>query len=242
MSLTASRAIVVGGGSGIGLASAAALADAGAAVTITGRSFERLAAARAANGNRFEIAAFDAADEAASARFFEAEPPFDHLVLCANAGGAIGPFAGLDPVQLREYLDSKLWAYLTTLRHAPRRLRPGGSVTLVNGAASRIAVPGMAALAVVNGGLDALVRPLALELAPTRVNAVAPGFIDTPYWAKLPDAERTRLYAAAARVPANRVGRAEDVARAIVFLAASSFVTGVVLEVDGGRHLTPQGA
>lgn len=238
--LQGARAAVIGGGSGIGLASARALAAAGADVLIAGRTEARLreAAAGAAPPLRWRV--LDASVEDEVVRFFAAEAPLDHLVLCANAGGTIGPFAGLDSAAMRRYFDNKLWAYLHALKHVAGALRPGGSVTLVNGAASQLAAPGMGALAVVNGGLDALVRPLALELAPTRVNAIAPGVIETPYWDKLDAAARADFYAAAARgVPVRRTGRAEDVADAVLFLAGNRYVTGTVLLVDGGRHLTP---
>jgi NAD(P)-dependent dehydrogenase (short-subunit alcohol dehydrogenase family) len=238
--LVGHRAIVIGGGSGIGLASALALADAGAAVTIAGRTREKLDAARHASGDRLEVAVLDASREDDVRGFFAAVPPFDHLVLCANAGGTIGPFAGLDGAAMRTYFDNKLWAYINVLRIAPTAQRPGGSITLVNGAASRLAAATMGALAIVNGGLDALVRPLAVELAPTRVNAVAPGVIDTPYWDKLNEAQRASLYDLAAKsVPVGRVGSADDVAEAVLFLTINTFVTGVVIDVDGGRRLTP---
>jgi NAD(P)-dependent dehydrogenase (short-subunit alcohol dehydrogenase family) len=238
--LAGQRALVVGGGSGIGLAAGAALAAAGAAVTIVGRTMSRLEAARAACAHPVEIATLDASREDEVSNFFAARPPFDHLVLCANAGGTIGAFAALDLAAMRSYFDNKLWAYLNVLKHAGRGLVPGGSVTLVNGGASQFAVAGMAALAVVNGGLDAIVRPLALELAPSRINAIAPGVIDTPYWDKLGEESRQHMYNLAARgVPVKRVGTSDDIADAVVFLAGNSFITGTVLVVDGGRHLTP---
>ena len=237
--LQGQRAAVIGGSSGIGLVSARALAADGAEVVIASRSEAKLRAA-ASDHPALRWRVLDASDEAAVRAFFEAESPLDHLVLCANAGGTIGPFAELDTAAMRAYFDNKLWAYLHALKHVGRALRPGGSVTLVNGAASQLAAPGMAALAVVNGGLDALVRPLALELAPSRVNAIAPGVIATPYWDKMDVAARDAFYAAAARgVPVRRTGSPDDVAGAVVFLAASGFVTGTVMLVDGGRHLTP---
>ncbi len=240
MKLQGQRAAVIGGSSGIGLASARALAGAGADVVIASRSEARLRDAAAASSPALRWRVLDAAVETEVQRFLQAEAPLDHLVLCANAGGTIGPFAGLDSAAMRAYFDNKLWAYLHVLKHAGRALRPGGSVTLVNGAASQLAAPGMGALAVVNGGLDALVRPLALELAPTRVNAVAPGVVETPYWDKMDPAARSAFLDAAARgVPVRRTGRPEDVADAVLFLAGNGFVTGTVLLVDGGRHLTP---
>jgi NAD(P)-dependent dehydrogenase (short-subunit alcohol dehydrogenase family) len=231
---------VIGGGSGIGLATAHALAERGAEVTIAGRTESRLRNAVAAAPRPLRWQVLDASLEPDVRRFFEGFGPLHHLVLCANAGGTIGPFAGLDLAAVRSYFDNKLWAYLNALKHVGRAMLPGGSVTLVNGAASQLAAPGMGALAVVNGGLDALVRPLALELAPTRVNAVAPGVVDSPYWDKMPAAARSDFYAAAARgVPVQRIGSADDIADAVVFLAGNGFVTGTVMRIDGGRHLTP---
>jgi NAD(P)-dependent dehydrogenase (short-subunit alcohol dehydrogenase family) len=234
------RALVLGGGSGIGLASARALLAAGAQVTIAGRTLARLEAAGKASEHRLAIAQLDGSDAAAVEAFFTAGEPFHHLVLCANAGGTIGRLEELDIAAMRSYFDNKLWVYLHALKFGGSRMVPGGSITLVNGAASQLAVANMAALAVVNGGLDAIIRPLALEYAPTRVNAVSPGVIDTPYWDRLPAERRAQLYESAARgVPAGRIGTDSDVADAVLFFAGNSFVTGTVLLVDGGRHLTP---
>jgi len=241
--LSGQRAAVIGGGSGIGLATARAFAAAGAQVTIAGRTAAKLQEAASAGAQPLQWQVLDASVEADVQRFFDSVAPLDHLVLCANAGGAIGPFAGLEMGALRSYFDNKLWAYLNALKHVGRALRPGGSVTLVNGAASRFAAPGMGALAVANGGLDALVRPLALELAPSRVNAVAPGVIETPYWDKMVPEVRQSFFELAARsVPTRRTGTPEDVADAVLFLAGNGFVTGTVMLVDGGRHLTPNAA
>ena len=80
---------------------------------------------------------------------------------------------------------------------------------------------------------------LAVELAPVRVNAVSPGIIDTSWWDGLPEEQRAGLFqAVAAASPAGRVGRPEDVAAAIVYLAGAGFVTGTVLECAGGANLT----
>lgn len=233
------KALVIGGGSGIGLASALALASEGAEVTIAGRTQAKLEAACAATpGMHWTV--LDASNEAAVEHCYAQMGEVDHLVLCANAGGSIGRFETLDSQAMRGYFDNKLWAYLYALKHAGKLVRPEGSITLVNGAASQFAAPMMAALAVVNGGLDAIVRPLSLELAPRRINAISPGVIDTPYWDKMESGARESFYQAAARsVPLQRVGQAADIADAVLFFAGNRFVTGSVLLVDGGRHLTP---
>ena len=84
-----------------------------------------------------------------------------------------------------------------------------------------------------------MVKTLAVELAPVRVNAVSPGLTDTPAWSRVPAEIRADMYAkAAADTPAGRVGQAEDVAQAIASCVVNSFITGVVLPCDGGKRLT----
>ena len=87
----------------------------------------------------------------------------------------------------------------------------------------------------INAALEALARGLALERAPVRVNAVSPGLIETPLWAALPEDKRAAMFAGAAeKLPARRVGRPEDIANAILFLASTPFATGSTVRVDGG--------
>jgi NAD(P)-dependent dehydrogenase (short-subunit alcohol dehydrogenase family) len=87
----------------------------------------------------------------------------------------------------------------------------------------------------INAALEALARGLALERAPVRVNTVSPGLIDTPLWGGMQAADRDAMFArTATRLPARRVGRPEDIAQAILFLATNPFATGTTLTVDGG--------
>jgi NAD(P)-dependent dehydrogenase (short-subunit alcohol dehydrogenase family) len=117
-------------------------------------------------------------------------------------------------------------------------LRPDGSVTLITAASARAAIPGTAGLAAINGALEAMVPPLAVELAPLRINAVSPGVIDTPWWDRVPQEQRKALFdGLAATTPVGRVGRPDDIARAIHMLAANGFITGVVLDATGGSNL-----
>jgi NAD(P)-dependent dehydrogenase (short-subunit alcohol dehydrogenase family) len=140
---------------------------------------------------------------------------------------------------LRQAFDGKFFAHVKAIQAALPRLRPDGSVTIVSAASARAAFPGTVALAAANGALEAIVPPLAVELAPLRVNAVSPGVIDTPWWAGMPEDQRRAYFdAAAAITPVRRVGRAEDVADAIAYLAGATFVTGTVLECTGGLNLT----
>lgn len=125
------------------------------------------------------------------------------------------------------------------LRAARPALRADGSVTIVSAVSARAAYPGAAGLAAVNGALEAIVPPLAVELAPLRINAVSPGVIDTHWWHGMPDDQRQAYFGAvAASTPVGRIGTPDDVADAIVYLAGASFITGTVLECTGGANLT----
>lgn len=238
-------AVVVGGSHGIGESVARNLAGCGAEVLITSRSKERLDATvdrirkfeQVIGGGEVAIEAreLDATDGAAVAEFFARIGPFDHLVLAASPGAVgIGPFASLDEAALRAAFDGKLFAHFNVLKAAQVRK----SVTIITAMSARAAYAGASALAAVNGALEAMVRPLAVELAPVRVNAVSPGVIDTPWWDVLPEDQRATFFSGvAAATPVRRVGRPVDVAEAVLYLASSSFVTGTVLEVAGGANL-----
>ena len=92
-----------------------------------------------------------------------------------------------------------------------------------------------------NSAIEGLIKPLAVELRPRRVNAVSPGVIDTPWWNWMQEDQKTSAFAKfAAATPAGRVGKPEDIAQAIVFLIGNSFMTGCVLECDGGLRLVGQ--
>ncbi|MFJ6742665.1 SDR family oxidoreductase [Streptomyces sp. NPDC091279] len=226
------RAVIMGGTAGIGLAVATRLTAAGLDVTVTGRDPERLAAART------QVAAaerLDGTDEAAVRAFFQRLGPFEHLVLAFGpATTGFGPVGSLGTDRLRSVVEPKLYGYLTAVGLA----RVTGSVTLLSAGSARVARPGTVALAAVNGGLEAAVGPLAVELAPVRVNAVSPGVIDTSWWAGLGEEERAAQFAAvAAATPVGRVGRPDDVARAVEYLVHADFITGTVLPVDGGLTL-----
>jgi NAD(P)-dependent dehydrogenase (short-subunit alcohol dehydrogenase family) len=113
-----------------------------------------------------------------------------------------------------------------------------GAGSRAPGGANRRAMRGMVNIAAVNGALDAVVPTLALELAPTRVNSVSPGNLRTTYWKGLADEEQQKIFdRKAMALPAGRIGTAEDVANAVLFLVTTSYVTGTVLAVDGGLPL-----
>jgi NAD(P)-dependent dehydrogenase (short-subunit alcohol dehydrogenase family) len=98
--------------------------------------------------------------------------------------------------------------------------------------------PGWAVGASICGAIEALTRSLAVELAPVRVNAVAPGVARSPLWQRMSDADRESMYASiGASLPAGRVGEVEDVARAYLYCMTQPWATGTVLTTDGGTVL-----
>lgn len=240
MSFEGQQVVIIGASAGIGAATAGRFAAQGAAVTITGRSKERLDQAAQRLGPAVQAAMVDATGREALDDFFATTGTIDHLVLSASPGAVgAGPIAGLDEAALRQAFDGKFFAHVKALQAALPHLRPDGSVTIITAASARAAFAGTAGLAAVNGALESVVAPLAVELAPLRINAVSPGVVDTPWWSGMPDDQRQSYFAAvAASTPVRRVGRPEDVADAIVYLAGAGFVTGAVLECTGGLQLT----
>lgn len=227
--------VIVGGGSGIGEAAAAAFLKRGAKVLILGRDRTRLEAAAKRLGDvAFE--AVDAQDVARLKEIFERRGHFEHLVLTLSGGLGGGPFRTLSLDDLRSGLEGKLLAQLAAAQVALPFVKE--SITFVSSASARAAMSGTTGLAAINGAVESVVRPLAVELAPVRVNAVSPGVIDTPWWdARPPETKAAAFEHTAKTLPVGRVGKAEDVAAAIVYVATNGFVTGTVVDVSGGAML-----
>ncbi|RVC22851.1 SDR family oxidoreductase [Mesorhizobium sp. M7A.F.Ca.AU.002.02.1.1] len=227
--------VIIGGSSGIGLATARKLLGPDMKVTITGRNEDKLKSAWKSLGGAAEKAAFDASKPDEVRQFFERLGPFDHLVLAASGGKGLGPFPALDLSDIGRGVEEKVRPQLSCLQAALPTLNKAGSVTFISAVSAQLATPGVAGIAAINGMLLTVVPILAMELKPLRVNVVAPGVIDTPWWDFLAEEQRQALFADyAGRTPVGRIGRAEDVAAAIAFLVSNGFMTGQVLTCDGG--------
>lgn len=238
LQLQGQYAVVVGGSSGVGEAAATLLAADGAEVLIAGRDQGRLDAARERIGGRTAARQLDGTDPEQVRAFFGGDRKIDHLVLSLSGSAGSGPIATLDLEELAAGFDGKFWPFLRILQAALPQLSPEGSVTFVTAASARAAFPGTAGLAAINGALEAVIPPLAVELAPLRVNAVSPGVIDTAWWSAMPAESRAELFdGLAAATPVGRVGRAEDVAAVIRMLVGNTFMTGTVIDCTGGVNL-----
>lgn len=225
--------LVLGGSSGIGLGVAQAALAAGANLCIAARNPARLAAAlESLPGARSVV--LDTADEAGLAAFL-AEPVWDHVVISA-AQTRTGGVRSLTLEEARAAMESKFWGAYRTARAA--KIRPTGSLTLIAGGLAHRPSARAVLQGAINAALESLGRGLALELAPTRVNTISPGLIDTPMLARLGEEVRTeRLREAASHLPVGRAGTAEDVAQAALMLMTNGFATGMTLLLDGGARI-----
>jgi NAD(P)-dependent dehydrogenase (short-subunit alcohol dehydrogenase family) len=231
--------VVIGGSAGIGLETARRARTEGAEVILAARDPERLARAAGEVGAR-DTAAFDATDPDRLERFFAGLPdPVDHVMVTAGRP-YYAPLADLDIDRARRSVDDELWLPVRVARLGLGRVRPGGGLLFMSGTGGRHAAVGLGVIAAVTAAMPALVANLALEIAPVRVNLIAPGFVDTPLSAELLadglEARRERLRAA---LPIRRVVGPEDVAALAVHLMANTALTGATYDVDGGQQLTP---
>jgi NAD(P)-dependent dehydrogenase (short-subunit alcohol dehydrogenase family) len=235
MSIESQSVVIIGGSSGIGLAIAKEAVDAGADVTIAGRSQNKLDQARQAIAGDVTALTVDVSDEQSLKNFFKQIGGLDHLIV-TGASVKTGPWHEFSVADARASMDSKFWGQYMAAHYA--QIRPQGSITFFSGILSRRPSAGQASLAAINGAVDALGRALAVELAPVRVNVISPGLTDTPAHAGMPDDARKRMFAAAAKHSlVGRVGRPEDVASLALELMCNHFMTGVIVDVDGGGLL-----
>ena len=239
--LTGKKIIVVGGSSGIGFGVATAALENGAEVVIVGRSADKLKAAekRLGGAGRVTGLAADMASEADVAYLFDAVGGFDHLVATAGTPPPNYPIAGTDMDFVRGFVDGKLIGAVMLAKHAVRSLNKGGSMIFTSGInKDRPPVPGGSVVAAVAGSFTYFARALALELAPTRVNIVSPGWVDTEMWDEIVGAAKTGYFdQMGARIPAGRIATPADIAPAYLYLMQSEFMTGETIHIDGGQRL-----
>ncbi|MFE0326591.1 glucose 1-dehydrogenase [Streptomyces sp. NPDC058960] len=240
--------VVTGGGRGIGAATCVRLAADGHDVALgylrDAEAAERTAEAVRAAGARCVTVRVDTSDEAAVDRLFDtaadALGPVTGLVNNAGMTGPLGRLADTDTDVLRRVVEVNLLGTLLCSRRAAREMAARGSGVIVNvsSGAATLGSPGeYVHYAASKAAVDTLTMGLSKELGPDgiRVNAVAPGLVDTEIHAAMGDPDRPRRMAAA--IPLRRAGSAEEIAAAIAWLMSpeSSYTTGAVLRVAGGR-------
>lgn len=240
--LYGTTSLIAGGSSGIGRAVAGLVMARGGEVILAARQQERLELAKKDLGGAARVVALDVTDFAGIERLAESLPPasVDHLFVTA-ATLAHGPFASLPVADAQAMFLSKVWGGYALCRAMLPRMRARGSITLVSGVLSRRPAVNCAALGAACAAIEALARGLALELGPDlRVNCIAPGMVRSPLHDRLPEARREAAFAATgATLPVGRVGKPCEVAQAAVMAATNGYLTGAVIDVDGG-HMVRQ--
>jgi len=229
--------LVIGGSAGIGLETARLARAEGADLILTGRNADRLQQVGLELGAA-SIAAFDATDFARLGRFFAELPGAVDHVLVTGPGPYYAPLAEFEVAKARREIEAHLLLPIEVARHAPGKVRPGGTLLFMGGTGGRRTAPGFAMIGALTAAGPALVRNLALELAPIRVNLIAAGFVDTPLSATLLgerlDARRDQLRTT---LPIRRVVGPADVAALAVHLMTNTALTGATFDIDGGQQL-----
>ena len=231
MEIENKKALVFGGTSGIGLATCEQLVEKGADVIAISRDPSK---ASSVKHNRLSFESCDVRIEEDVKKIFEKHAPFDILVSAATGGSrAAGPFLEMDMLGFKSSFD-KLWGYANIVRYGTNYLSSHGTIVLVSGAPARRMKPGQIALSAVGGAVENLVRGVAKEIAPKRINSVSPGLIDTPMFSQEGDDRKIFLNSLTEANTIKRAGKPEEVAKGIIFVIENDFVTGTIVDVDGG--------
>ena len=236
--LAGKNVVIIGGTAGIGLATAVAAAALGANVWAAGRTEAHIEKAKAVSAGKFEVRQADTHNADELEAIFKEAGTIDHLVSAAIGGErTIKPFIEQTEEQFKAAYG-KLWGYAKVVRVGAPYVAQDGSITLVSGSPARKISPATSALSCVGGSVENLVRCLAVELAPIRVNTVSPGTIDTAMFDQFGDQRDERLAAMTATHLIKRGGTSEEVAEGLIFAMNNKFVTGTTVDVDGGRILS----
>jgi NAD(P)-dependent dehydrogenase (short-subunit alcohol dehydrogenase family) len=235
--LKGKNVVVAGGTSGIGFAISKLAAEAGANVWALGRTQRYIDQARQQIGDKVSFLSADIHDADALKKIFQEVGTVHHLV--GNATGAnrtIAPFMEQTHEQFSEAFG-KFWGYTNLVRSGVPFMSKDGSITLVSGTPARKCRPGMSSISCVGNAVEGLCRAIAPEIAPIRINTVAPGTIDTTMHAWMGEGKDERLHAMTAEQAIKRPGTPEEVAGAIIYLMTADYVTGTNIDVDGGQLL-----
>ncbi len=226
----ATSVVVIGGTSGLGFELAKTYRSRGAGVAITGRDDERCASSAAEIGDGVRSIVLDLAEPASIGDALREIETVDRLALVAVDRDQ-NSVADYDVDQAIRLVTLKLVGYTEVVHQLAGRFGPDASILLFGGLAKDRPYPGSTTVSTVNGAVSTMIRTMALELAPVRVNAIHPGIVaDTPFWSgKEEHCENVR-----ARTPTGRNVMTSDIVDASIFLLENPAVNGVNLDVDGG--------
>jgi NAD(P)-dependent dehydrogenase (short-subunit alcohol dehydrogenase family) len=214
--------VVIGGTSGIGKAVAHALKARPGIVHIASRS-----------------TGLDITSEASIEQYFNGIGPIDHLVITAGSSAPGGSITDISIEQARDAFNTKYWGSMSVAKHAVKQIRPGGSITFTSGFLSRRVVLGTFVKTAMNAAIEASAKGMAKTLSPIRVNVISPGLTDTAAYRGMDnDARQSMMANAASSLPARKVGTAADLASGYLFVIDNTFVTGSIIDIDGGALIS----
>lgn len=235
--MTDRNAVVVGGASGIGKAVAHALAADGCRVIVADRNADGARCVATELGDPHSAATVEVTDEDSVRTLFAEAGALDIVVNTAGYS-ALGLITELAAEDFRGVVDVCLNGAFLVIKHAAPQLRDGGALVSISSLNGRQPAAAMSAYCAAKAGLSMLTQVAALELAPQgiRVNAVAPGFVHTPLTeaaALIPGIVEEYVE----NTPLGRAGTPEDIADAVLFLCKAPWLTGEVLDINGGAHM-----
>ncbi len=234
MSLENQSLLVIGGTSGMGKAIALGGLARGMKVTVAGREDDTFRAVQQELGDQLEVKAIDIGSEEEIKKFFSSAQAIDHVVTSA-AFVRTGDFKSSSTEDARISFTGKFWSQYLVAKYAEVKQ----SILFFSGIYSRKPPKGTASVAAANSAVEGLARALAVDLAPIRVNAIAPGLIQgTGAYLSMSEEDRNQMYNSVAQsLPAGLVGDAESVAGVALAILESNYINGQVIDIDGGMMI-----
>jgi len=232
------RVIVLGGSSGLGLATAQAAAADGAKVVIVASNAQRIddALKTLPENSKGYVVSLDKEENIKA--FFAQVGAFDHLVYTAGEQLSMSMVEDTAIEEAKDFFTIRFWGAFAAIKYAKAHINAGGSINLMSGNFGQRPAAGYSLGATICGAIDAFTRAMAVELAPIRVNTIAAGIIDTNLWGNLSETSRLEFFTHIENtVLLKRVGQAQDVAQAFVYLMKQAYTTGQSLVIDGGAVL-----
>lgn len=213
--------VVIGGTSGIGAEVARQLNNKNSVVHVASRK-----------------TGLDISDEQSVYYYFEDIGAFDHLIITAGSYAPTGSVVEVGLAEAKSAFDTKFWGAINAAKHATRYIKQGGTITLTSGMLSRKVVANTYVKTAINAALESVTKVLAKELAPVRVNAVSPGLTRTEAYQGMSEQDRNAMYLRTqTNLPVGKVGEASDIAMAYHMLINNAYITGAVIDVEGGALL-----
>ena len=235
MKIKNSKILIIGGSSGLGLGIAKECSLNEAQVTIASRSKEKLEKSAHEIGSATQYYVVDVSSEKSVADLFERVGDIDHLVV--TSGFVTGKqFNELSAKNARDDFEINFWGKFNTSKYGAKHINKGGSILFISGAFAKKPNPNVFITSVSVAAVEAMAKTLAISLSPIRVNVISPYIVDTGLvgTGQADEDRKEFLESTAKSLPSKYIGSPQDIAEAAVFLMSNKYVTGSVLNIDGG--------